>query len=72
MRTAYIKVKSTYNDGCVSFDHFEVVKIKHNIFAVYRLCCGYRTYVITHGTTLRNACKKAKLLEIGYQERLDE
>ena len=67
-----MKVKSSYGKNIygnivVSFDHYDVVQESENFFAVYD---NYKI-LKTHGTTLSKATKKAKLLEIGYQDARD-
>jgi hypothetical protein len=62
-----MKVNSYTSGDSVVFDNFIVVKKKDTYFGVYEYCCG-SVYgeEITHGETLHAACKKAKLLQIGY------
>ncbi|NSK75528.1 hypothetical protein [Blautia massiliensis (ex Durand et al. 2017)] len=48
--------------GRMDFDHFTVVKLSNNYFAVFD---GYGKEV-TSGKSLNSAAKKAKLLEIGF------
>ena len=64
------KVESKCIGNNVVFRNFVVVKKKDDFFEVYRnwfsfdeRCCGES---ITSGATLDKACKKAKLLQIGY------
>ena len=64
-----MKVNSyTYGDYVV-FDNFVVVKKNDTYYGIYETYlrsqepCGPE---ITHGETLHQACKKAKLLHIGY------
>ena len=68
-----MKVKSNYSKNIlgnivISFDHYSVVQKSKNFFGVYDDC----GYLITHGTTLNKATKKAKLLEMGYQYAKDK
>lgn len=58
-----MKIKATYDklENSISFDNFKVVKKNDNFFGVYLY-----NELITHGTTLENASKKAKLLQIGF------
>ena len=51
-------------DGIIKFDHFYVKKKSDNYFAV----CDNGNQEITSGESMGNACKKARLLEIGYQQ----
>lgn len=60
-----IKAKKT-KDG-ISFSHYSVVKKSDVYFAV----CDVSGTEITSGTSLEKACKKAKLLEIGYMQAKD-
>lgn len=65
-----MKVHSYVHDGNVIFDNFIVVKRSDNHYGVYEKLLYDKPYFdieITHGTTLHDACKKAKLLQIGYQ-----
>ena len=73
----YIKVKSETKDGKIYFDNFVVVKESNTFYGVYRRFSKYwksydENFLITSGTTLHNACKKAKLLQIGYDWALDD
>ena len=65
------KVKSEKRDGKVYFDNFVVVKESDTFYGVYpkfarRFLSYDRNFLISSGTTINNACKKAKLLQIGY------
>lgn len=53
-----------YSPNVLWFDHFCVIQKGKHFWGVYE--DGTST-PITSGTTLQNASKKAKLLEIGYQ-----
>lgn len=64
-----MKVKSRASGTSVIFNNFIVLKKKDTYFGVYE-----RSFLpkpigdeITHGETLHAACKKAKLLQIGYE-----
>lgn len=65
-----MKTVSEVIDGRVYFDNFVVVKESDDFYGVYKKWSkGYKPYnpnIVTSGTTLNNACKKAKLLQIGY------
>lgn len=66
-----MKINSKFLNGNVYFDNFVVVKESDNFFAVYQKWSKYYTaynysVLITSGTTLQQACKKAKMLQIGY------
>lgn len=64
-----MKVNSYTSGGNVIFRNFIVVKKKDTYYGVYEkalLCDDYSGPEITHGETLHAACKKAKLLQIGY------
>ena len=53
-------------DGIIKFDHYYVEKKSDNYFAVY----DNSNQEITSGESMGNACKKARLLEIGFQQAL--
>lgn len=57
-----MKIDSVRTERGVDFNHYEVIKKSDNYYAVTR---GGEE--ITSGTSLSNACKKARLLEIGFQ-----
>lgn len=57
-------IKANVNERGVKFDHYAVVKLSNNYYGVYD---EYGTE-ITNGSSLTKACKKAKLLEIGYMQ----
>lgn len=66
-----MNVKSKKIGKNIYFDNFVVVKEDDNFFGVYeRLSRWEKNYnkenILTSGTTLEKACKKAKLLQIGY------
>lgn len=67
-----MKVKSwTDENGNVYFNKFSVVKESENFYAVYEKPFGnwnscYKCSLITSGTTRDSACKKAKMLQIGF------
>lgn len=61
--------KNIYGNTVISFDHYVVVQKSKNFFGVYY----WNSHIlITHGTTLSKATKKAKLLEMGYQDAKDK
>ena len=60
-----IKAKKT--ERGIRFDHYTVLKLSNNYYAVRD---EYGTE-ITSGSSLKKACKKAKLLEIGYMDGAD-
>ena len=63
------KVKATWRarDGMMVFEHFIVKKDSDNFFGVYHRGCGLSCGgIVTSGATFKSACKKAKLLEIGW------
>lgn len=65
-----MKTVSKMINGKVYFDNFVVVKESDKFYGVYQKWSKeytpYNPKIITSGTTLDNACKKAKLLQIGY------
>ena len=70
------KVKSEMIDGKVYFDKFVVVKEGDTFYGVYpkfarRFLSYDRNFLISSGTTMNSACKKAKLLQIGYDMALE-
>lgn len=63
-----MKVHSYVKNGMVVFKNFVVVKKKDTYYGVHECCYGTPCQAeITHGETLHQACKKAKLLQIGYE-----
>ncbi len=65
MKVKSLYGKNIYGNIVVFFDHYVVVQKSKNFFGVYY----WNSHtLITHGTTLSKATKKAKLLEIGYQD----
>ena len=72
-----MKVKSEMIDGKIYFDNFVVVKESDAFYGVYSRYSKYwlsynKHFVITSGTTLDSACKKAKLLQMGYEHALQD
>lgn len=66
-----MKVNSEKINENVFFDNFAVIKENDNFYGIYlRLSQFYHTYgkdnLISSGKTLEAACKKAKLLQIGF------
>lgn len=63
-----MKVLSTKINDTVYFTNFIVVKESENFYGVYEKGWDNKKFgnVITSGTSLNNACKKAKLLQIGH------
>lgn len=61
-------MKSVKNGNTIIFKNFIVIKKKDNFWGVYEKYPNnsYNINVITSGTTCDNACKKAKLLQTGY------
>ena len=59
-----MKIKYVIENDIATFDHYHVKKKSDNYFGVY----DYGNTEITSGTSMWNDCKKAKLLEIGYQQ----
>lgn len=65
-----------WND-VIYLDNFVVVKESDTFYGVYQKwyknCNEYsKEHLITSGTSMSNALKKAKLLQIGYDSRKDE
>lgn len=70
-----MKVKSEIIDEKVYFDNYVVVKESDTFYGVYqRFSRHWYSYnknnLITSGTTMDSACKKAKLLQLGYDAAL--
>jgi hypothetical protein len=70
-----MNAKSKIIDDKIYFDNYVVVKESDNFYGVYprfsRFYLSYnKNYLITSSTTKNNACKKAKLLQIGYDMAL--
>ena len=64
-----MKVSSYVHNGNIIFNNFIVVKRSDNHYGVYEKSIHDKPLMdseITHGVTLHDACKKAKLLQIGY------
>lgn len=63
-----MKVTSMKNNDTICFTNFIVVKESKNFYGIYEKGWDNKRFgnVITSGTSLNNACKKAKLLQIGY------
>jgi hypothetical protein len=64
-----MKVDSRAAGDRIIFRNFIVVPKKDTYFSVYEKSLFYDEPTgpeITHGETLHTACKKAKLLQIGY------
>lgn len=50
-------------DGSIRFDSFAVRREKDGFYGVYAI---YNGSIVTSGETFYDACKKAKMLQIGY------
>ena len=62
-----MKVESKVDrNGNIVFDRFIVKKESENFYGVYEHFYGSTNSLITSGTTKDSACKKAKLLQIGF------
>ena len=64
-----MKVHSYVYNGNIVFNNFIVVKRSDNHYGVYEKTIYDEPIIaveITHGVTLHDACKKAKLLQIGH------
>ena len=59
--------KSKMIDGKLYFDNFMVQKERKDFYGVYEHVLNYKCgELITSGTSMESASKKAKLLQIGY------
>ena len=72
-----MKTESKMIDGKIYFDNYVIVKESDTFYGVYprfsRLWLSYnKNMLITSGTTKDSACKKAKLLQIGYDMALND
>ena len=72
-----MKIKSEVIDGKIYFDNFVVVRESDTFYGVYQKYSKHwltynKNFLITSGTTLDNACKKAKLLQMGYEYALQD
>lgn len=72
-----MKVKSQVKNGKIYFDNFVIVKESDTFYGVYRRFSKQwlsydKNFLVTSGTTIHNACKKAKLLQMGYDMALEE
>ena len=61
-----MKVESRVENGNIVFDRFIVKKESDNFYGVYEYFFGSANSLITSATTKDSACKKAKLLQIGF------
>lgn len=65
-----MKIKAVFTTKfgkeCLAFDDFMIIKESDNFYGVY-LKYRYPT-LITSGETMKDASKKAKLLQIGFNE----
>lgn len=62
--------KSKMIDGKLYFDNFMCQKEGKTFYGVYESFFGYKSgELITSGTSMESASKKAKLLQIGYDMR---
>lgn len=71
-----MKVNSEKINGNVFFDNFAVIKENDNFYGVYLRFDIYdysydKTELITSGKTLDNACKKAQLLQTGFNTSMN-
>lgn len=72
-----MKVESKIIDGKIYFDNFVVVKESDTFYGVYKkFLKNWLPYdknnIVTSATTKDSACKKAKLLQMGYNMALDD
>jgi len=61
-----MKITAEKTPNGLAFRHYEVRKKGEHFYGVYLRYGG--GYLITSGDTLSSAAKKAKLLEIGYED----
>lgn len=66
-----MKVNSEKINGNVFFDNFAVIKENDNFYGIYLRLSRFshtdgKNKLISSGKTLETACKKAKLLQIGF------
>ena len=68
-----MKVKSEMVDEKIYFDNFVVVKESNTFWGVYEKHFTFynKNSLITSGPTKDKACKKAKMLQIGYDMALN-
>lgn len=69
-----MKIDSAEEGDNVYFKNFMVLKESDNFYGVYK-CTIWKEKLkplITSGETLNAACKKTKLLQIGYDLRKEE
>lgn len=72
-----MKVETKIIDGKIYFDNFVVVKESDTFYGVYQRYSRHwlpynKNFIITSGTTKDSTCKKAKLLQIGYNIGLND
>lgn len=67
-----MEVKAKWKNGKLYFKNFVVVKEKENFYAVYQNIYQPKEKPITSATTLNQAAKKAKLLQLGYLMCIEE
>ncbi len=72
-----MNVKSEFINDKIYFDNYVVVKESDTFYGVYpRFSKNFlpynKNYLVTSGTTKDSACKKAKLLQIGYDMAKDD
>ena len=68
-----MQVETKREENSVYFKNFVVVKQTNKFYGVYRLWFdgSIDKELITSGSTLESACKKAKLLQLGYDMAKD-
>lgn len=67
-----MKPESKMVDGKLYFRNFMVQKESDNFYGVYETFCNSKCgELITGGTSMESASKKAKLLQMGYDIRRD-
>lgn len=72
-----MKVESKVIDGKIYFNNYVVVKESDTFYGVYQKFSRFylpynKNYIVTSGITKDDACKKAKLLQMGYDMALND
>jgi hypothetical protein len=70
------KIEALNINGNIYFNNYCVIKEKENFYGVYLRFDKYdysydKTELITSGKTLDNACKKAQLLQTGFNTSMN-
>lgn len=65
-----MKTKTVWKNGLLVFNNVAIRKERETFYGVYRYSlCDDKVYgnLITHADSLNHACKKAQLIEVGYE-----